>query len=91
MIAEILVEDSGGVFGGPVGQDDVYEGALVYRVRVVPGGFLVGSLDNKLDEVRSRISYQQDIKNCNILCSTKSWLSDDMNNIQHGLYTLSVE
>ena len=40
MIAEILVVDSGGVFGGPVGQDDVYEGALVYSVRVVPGGFL---------------------------------------------------
>ena len=40
MIAEILIEDSGGVFGGPVGQGDVYEGALVYRFRVVPGGFL---------------------------------------------------
>ena len=40
MIAEILIEDSGGVFGGPVGQDDVYEGALFYRFRVVPGGFL---------------------------------------------------
>ena len=40
VIAEILVEDSGGIFGGPVGQDDVYEGALVYRVRVLPGGFL---------------------------------------------------
>ena len=31
----------------------------------------VQSLDNKLDEVRSRISYQQDIKNCNILCFTE--------------------
>ena len=41
MIAEILVEDSGGIFGGPVGQDDVYEGALVYRVRVVPVGSLM--------------------------------------------------
>jgi hypothetical protein len=39
VVAEILVEDSGGVFGGPVGQDDVYEGAFAYRVRVVPGGF----------------------------------------------------
>ena len=40
MIAEILIEDSGGVFGGPVGQDNIYEGALVYRCRDVPGGFL---------------------------------------------------
>ena len=40
MIAEILIDDIGGVFGGPVGQDNVYEGALVYRCRVVPGGFL---------------------------------------------------
>ena len=40
VIAEILVENSRGVFRGLVGQDDVYEGALVYRVRVVPGGFL---------------------------------------------------
>ena len=40
MIAEILIEDSRGVFGGPVGQDNVYEGAIVYRFRVVPGGFL---------------------------------------------------
>ena len=40
VIAEILVEDSGRVFGGPVGQDDVYEGALVYRFRVVSGWFL---------------------------------------------------
>ena len=40
MIAEILIEDSGGVFRGPVGQDNVYEGAHVYGFRVVPGGFL---------------------------------------------------
>ena len=40
MIAEILVVDSGGVFGGPLGQDNIYEGAIVYRFGVVPGGFL---------------------------------------------------
>jgi hypothetical protein len=28
------------------------------------------------------ISYQRDIKNCNILCSTESWLIDDMINIK---------
>ena len=38
----------------------------------------VQSLDNKLAEVRSRTSYQRDIKNCNILCFTESWLNDDM-------------
>ena len=38
----------------------------------------VQSFDNKLDEVRSRISYQRDIKNCNILCFTELWLNDDM-------------
>ena len=44
MNVEILIENSRGVFGGQVGQDNIYEGAHVYRCRVVPGGFLVGSL-----------------------------------------------
>ena len=43
VIAEILVEDSRGVFRGQVGQDDIYEGARVYRFRVVPGRFLDNS------------------------------------------------
>jgi hypothetical protein len=38
--AEILIENSRGVFGGQVGQDNIYEGAHVYGSRVVPGGFL---------------------------------------------------
>jgi hypothetical protein len=38
----------------------------------------VQSLDNKLDEVRSKVSYQRDIKKCNIICFTESWLNDDM-------------
>ena len=40
VIAEILDEDSRCVFRGQVGQDDIYEGAHVYRFRVVPGRFL---------------------------------------------------
>ena len=40
MIAEILIENSRGVFGGQVGQDDIYDGAHVYGFRVVPGVFL---------------------------------------------------
>ena len=40
MIAEILVEDSRGVFRGQVGQDDIYEGAHVYGFGVVPSRFL---------------------------------------------------
>jgi hypothetical protein len=47
----------------------------------------VQTLVNKLDKVRSRISYQRDIKNCNILCFTESWLNDDMD-IQLAGYTL---
>jgi hypothetical protein len=40
VIAEILVENSRGVFRGQVGQDDIYEGAHIYRFGVVPGRFL---------------------------------------------------
>ena len=40
VIAEILVEDSRGLFVGQVGQDDIYEGVRVYRFRVLPGRFL---------------------------------------------------
>ena len=40
MFAEILVEDSRGVFRGQVCQDDIYEGAHVYGFRVVAGRFL---------------------------------------------------
>ena len=38
MIAEILVEDSRGVFRGQVGQGDIYEGVIGFRL------YLVGSL-----------------------------------------------
>jgi hypothetical protein len=40
VIAEVLVEDSSGVFRGQVGLDDIYEGAHVYGFRVVPCRFL---------------------------------------------------
>ena len=49
----------------------------------------VQSLDNKLYELKSRIFYQRDTKNCNILCFTESWLNDDMNNMAgYTLYRL---
>ena len=50
----------------------------------------VQSLGKKWDELKARISYQRDIKNCNILCFTKSWLNDDIKNIQLADYTLSA-
>ena len=41
VIVDILIENSRGVFGGQVCQDNIYEDAHVYRsLRVVPGGFL---------------------------------------------------
>ena len=40
VIAEILIKNSIGVFGGQFGQDNSYEGAHVYGVWVGPGGFL---------------------------------------------------
>ena len=39
VIAEILIEDSRGVFRGQVGHVDIYEGSRVYIFRVVPGRF----------------------------------------------------
>ena len=38
----------------------------------------VQSLDNKVDKLRARISFQRDIRDCNILCFTESWLSPDI-------------
>ena len=35
----------------------------------------VQSLDNKVDELRVRSSFQRDIRDCNILCFTETWLS----------------
>ncbi len=35
----------------------------------------VQSLENKMDDLRARISFQRDIKDCNILCLTETWLT----------------
>ncbi len=35
----------------------------------------VQSLENKMDNLRARISFQRDIRDCNILCLTETWLT----------------
>ncbi len=35
----------------------------------------VQSLENKMDDLRARISFQWDIRDCNIFCLTKTWLT----------------
>ncbi len=35
----------------------------------------VQSLENKMDDLRARISFQQDIRDCNIFCLTETWLT----------------
>ncbi len=35
----------------------------------------VQSLKNKMDDFRARISFQRDIRDCNILCLSETWLS----------------
>ncbi len=35
----------------------------------------VQSLENKMDDLRARISFQRDIRDCNILCLSETWLS----------------
>jgi hypothetical protein len=40
VIAEILIENSRGVFGWRVRYYDIYEGARVYGFGVVPGRFI---------------------------------------------------
>ncbi len=36
---------------------------------------IVQSLENKMDDLRARIRFQQDIRDCNILCLTETWLT----------------
>ncbi len=33
------------------------------------------SLENKMDDLRARISFQRDIRDCNIFCLTETWLT----------------
>ncbi len=35
----------------------------------------VQSLENKMDDLRARISFQRDSRDCNILCLTETWLT----------------
>ncbi len=35
----------------------------------------VQSLENKMDDLRARISFQWDIRDCNLLCLTETWLT----------------
>ncbi len=35
----------------------------------------VQSLENKMDHLRARISFQRDIRDCNILCLSETWLT----------------
>ncbi len=35
----------------------------------------VHSLENKMDDLRARISFQRDIRDCNIFCLTETWLT----------------
>lgn len=35
----------------------------------------VQSLENKLDDLRARVTLQRDVRDCNILCFTETWLS----------------
>ena len=35
----------------------------------------VQSLHNKVDEIRARVAFQRDIRDCNVLCFTETWLT----------------
>ena len=48
----------------------------------------VQSLENKLCDLRSRLSNQQDMKNWNILYFPESWLNDDMDNIELACFSV---
>ena len=37
----------------------------------------VQSLDNKVDEIRARVAFQRDNRDCNVLCFTEAWLTQD--------------
>lgn len=39
-------------------------------------------LENKIDDLLLRLSYQQDIKNSNILCFTEMWLNEETEKIE---------
>ncbi|KAI5093844.1 epidermal growth factor receptor kinase substrate 8-like protein 3 [Silurus meridionalis] len=44
----------------------------------------VQSLENKLDNLRARVKFQRDIRDCNLLCFTETWLNPALPNFyQH--------
>lgn len=40
----------------------------------------VQSLENKMDDLRARIRFQRDIRDCNILCLSETWLTPSVPN-----------
>ena len=48
----------------------------------------VQSLENKIDDLLLRLSNQRDIKNCNILCVTETWLTEEMDNIELAVFSM---
>lgn len=47
----------------------------------------VKSQENKLEELRSRLSYQHDLNNRNVLCFSESWLNKEMEMIYRALFS----
>jgi hypothetical protein len=47
-------------------------------------------LENKINDLQARFNYQWDIKKCNFLCFTESWMNNGMNNIQLVGFTVSA-
>ena len=45
-------------------------------------------LEDKIDDLLLRLSYQPDIKNCNILCFTEMWLNEETDNIELAEFSL---
>jgi hypothetical protein len=46
------------------------------------------SFEFKLDDLRLRLSYQRDIKNCGILCFTETWLNDDTDHLELTIFSV---
>ena len=38
----------------------------------------VQSIENKLDDIRARIKFQRDIRDCNVFCLTETWLTPEV-------------
>ena len=77
--------------GGEKGNDGSWAGVLV-RLRKrenrlpLPSTLRadVQSLDNKLDELRCRMAFQWDIKFCNVMVFTETWLDPGLRQLQRG-------